>query len=618
MHVPNTRPVQIVSAPRSERFFTVPTLAEVSDQMLWKAHLIQPDKSRHRVESETIMRYAAYIRVSSQDQVDGYSLDAQRRAITEWVQGKGGTIVKWYADEGESALTTNRSSFQKMRLDARNGKFDALVVHKFGRFARNRTDALAIKSLMRYDYKIKVYSATEPSEDSDGPIGALIEGIMESVADWYSRNLATEVSKGKRERATQGLLNNQAPFGYDKDDQAILVRNPHEATGLILAFEQHATGQYSDADVATLLNEAGYRTKKGRLFSKDTVRDMLQNQTYLGKVKYQQTRRNGDRSRDYSAPIEWFDGQHEALISQELFDRSQAIRASRAAHRQAVSNYNAYLLRGLVYCYRCCNSLPQDVPFPAFGKMRCQAQERGHRYYRCRAKDFHHTCDQPAARVEVIDAQVIDTLMHLKPSPEWRNQLTQAMGDALGERNLEERLAEIREAIERMDFRWDQGFIADKYDYLERRLKLQQELEQFTPIPHDDLEKAADMLVNFPKYWQACQGDPEQQHKLIQLIVDRVYVEEDRVVAITLLADYHVVLGHNAKEPTSVETGSSVYTCGSDGHCRSHSHPMIFTCVYIRHYTVISRPHKLPFILVPIASLTTTIRVGFRVIIVTV
>jgi hypothetical protein len=83
-----------------------------------------------------------------------------------------------------------------MRHDARKGKFD--------RFARNRTDALAIKLLLRHDYGVKVFSVSEPSEDSDGPMGALIEGIMESVADWYSQNLATSpdcsMRKGIRRR----------------------------------------------------------------------------------------------------------------------------------------------------------------------------------------------------------------------------------------------------------------------------------------------------------------------------------------------------------------------------------------------------------------------------------
>lgn len=68
--------------------------------------------------------------------------------------------------------------------------------------------------------------------------------------------------------------------------------------------------------------------------------------------------------RRYAAPVEWFDGQHEALISQELFDRCQEVRRNRATHRQATPKYVPYLLRGLVYCYRCCTSQPQEVPFP--------------------------------------------------------------------------------------------------------------------------------------------------------------------------------------------------------------------------------------------------------------
>ncbi len=138
------------------------------------------------------MRYAAYVRISSEEQVGNYSVDAQKRAIQTWVEAQGGTLTKIYVDEAESGRTSNRPAFLQMRQDARNVKFDALVVHKFDRFARNRTDSLAIKSLLRYDYGVKVFSATEPSEDSDGPLGALIEGIVKPLAammcyhDWIS------------------------------------------------------------------------------------------------------------------------------------------------------------------------------------------------------------------------------------------------------------------------------------------------------------------------------------------------------------------------------------------------------------------------------------------------
>lgn len=514
------------------------------------------------------MRYAAYVRVSHEEQVTGYSLDAQRRAIREWVAGKGGTLVKIYADEGESALTAARTSFQKMRLDARHGKFDALIVHKFDRFARNRTDSLAIKSLLRYDYGIKVFSVSEPSEDSDGPIGALIEGIMECVADWYSRNLASEVAKGKRERAQQGIHNNQACFGYNKNQDKQLVVNTDEEQGVLLAYNTYSDGKHSDNDIANLLNEAGYKTKKGRPFSLETVRDMLQNQTYLGRVKYQAFRRNADRTRSYSAPEQWFDGKHPAIISQELFDLCQQVRAGRAVHRQPTPKYNSYLLRDLIYCYRCCANAPTEYSFPSYGKMRahCQTKKYGeYRYYRCRARDFNRHCEQKGVLCDLIEYQVIQTLMQLKPPLEWRKNITTAMSEILGEQNLEDRLTQIKEAIDRMDFRWDQGFITDKMDYLEKRVKLQQELEQLTPIPEDDLTRAADMLENFEKHWKACEGDPEAEYKLIKLIVDKVYVQDEQVVAITMKADYHVVLGHNENGSIEMSIDPGVYTFGSDG-----------------------------------------------------
>jgi hypothetical protein len=133
------------------------------------------------------------------------------------------------------------------------------------------------------------------------------------------------------------------------------------------------------------------------------------------------------------------------------------------------------------------------------------------------------------------------------------------------EKNLEERLVEIHEAIERMDFRWDHGFIVDERDYIDKRLKLQHELEQLTPVPDDDLERAADLLENFAAHWRAREGDTEAQHELVKLIVERVYVNDERIVAMTLRSNYHIVLGHNVNGPTQVEVDPFLYTNGSDG-----------------------------------------------------
>jgi site-specific DNA recombinase len=513
------------------------------------------------------MRYAAYLRVSSEEQIGNFSVDAQKRAIESWVVAKGGVLSQVYVDEGHSGRTADRPAFRRMRRDARRRKFDAIIVHKFDRFARNRTESLAIKSLLRHDYGIKVFSASEPSEDSDGPMGALIEGIMESVADWYSQNLSAETAKGKKERSLQGKHNNRAPFGMRKDENKNLVLDENELPGLLLAFEEYATDQYSDNEIARLLNREGYRSKTGRQFSKETVRDILQNQTYLGKTKYQkyQTRSNGKRS--YEAPIEWFEGQHEAVISEELFESCQQVRAKRRSHRMATPKYRPYLLRTLVYCHNCCSNPPEGKTFRLYGLMRPQSvsKESNYRYYRCRSKELGYDCEQKSVHVETIDDQVINILMQLKPPEEWRKGITKGMSEILGEKNLEERLGEIQAIIKRMDLRWDNGFITDENEFLEQRLKLQMELEQLTPIPEDDLEQAADLLQNFKSHWERLEGDDDSRHELVKLIVERVYVRDKQVVAMTLRSNYHLILGHNKNGPTYQQVDPFFYRSGSDG-----------------------------------------------------
>lgn len=504
-------------------------------------------------EKKKKMRYAAYVRISSEEQVGNFSLDAQKREITAWVTAKGGILVKVYEDEAKSARTADRPAFQQMRKDARHNKFDALVVHKFDRFARNRTDALAVKSLLRYDYGLKVFSVTEPSEDSDGPMGALIEGIMESVADWYSQNLSAETSKGKKERALQGLHNSGAPFGMKKNKEKVLIPDEDELPGLQLAFALYATGKYSDTDIAAELNKRSYKSKRGRPFSKDTIRDMLQNPTYLGKVKYQKYKRNADGSRSYSNEVEWFEGQHEAIIDEELFNRCEEVRDKRRSHRRPTVKYNPYLLREIVFCYHCCSNPPDEKTFTSYGKMRPQAYSKGERKYktyRCRARELGYDCEQKVVKVDILDHQLIHILKNLTLSNDWRQNITASIGEILGENDLQERLADIREVIERMDMRWDHGFITDEQKYLRQRLELQQELEKLTPVSNDELERAADLVDNFESYWEQCGDDTEAQSELVKKIVERVYVDGDDIVAITLRSNCHLVLGHNVNEPT--------------------------------------------------------------------
>jgi site-specific DNA recombinase len=500
------------------------------------------------------MRYAGYVRISSDDQVGNFSIDAQKHAIQNWVKAHGGKLVKMYADEAHTGRDENRPAFQEMRRDARKGKFDALIVHKFDRLARNRANALAFKSLLRHDYDIKVLSVTEPSEDSDGPLGALIEGIMEAVAEWYSLNLATEVAKGKLERARTGLQNNGPPFGYDKNEAFVLIINAHEAEGVRLAFGWYRTGKYSDTKIARMLNEHGYGSKTGRPFSKDTVRDLLQNRTYLGFIRYQEYRRNTDGSRSTKTRVQWFKGQHEAILDEEVFEACQHVRARKAPRKGvSVRQRHPYPLSGLIYCGKCNR------------KLRAQSDRRVRRY-RCRARELGSDCEQTSVRADEVEAQVVAALKTLAVPEDWRERMTAAVAEILGDQQLEARLKEIRETIERMDFRWDHGFITDADEYLEKRLALQEELEQVTPIPDEDLAVAEDLIQNFGDYWDAASHNPVEQERLLNLMLVRVWVEDDDVVRLCLRPNLHITAGLDVKRPTEMAVDLDCYQNGSDGH----------------------------------------------------
>jgi DNA invertase Pin-like site-specific DNA recombinase len=319
------------------------------------------------------VRYAAYVRVSRDEQVLGYSLDAQERLVHHWVQSQSGDlageVVVVYRDEGHSARTDDRPAFQQMIADARTGRFDAIVVHKFDRLARDRQDSVTYKALLRKKLGLKVLSASEPSEDSDGSLGVLIEGILEVVAHWYSLNLAAETRKGKREKAEEGRWHGAAPTGYcngkcrdcrdpngpgycahaghpDRGDGEVLLPHPIESEAIRLAFEWYSSGDCSDRDIADKLNQFRFETSEGREvrfrtkfygrqgsrsgpgpFEKDTVQDILTRSFYAGLVEYYGVDpRTGKRR---TRPLIVRQGQHEPLVSLQLFQRCQDVRRNR-------------------------------------------------------------------------------------------------------------------------------------------------------------------------------------------------------------------------------------------------------------------------------------------------
>ena len=122
------------------------------------------------------MNCATYARVSSSEQVKGYSLDAQVQTTSNFAQSRGWTVVAEYVEPGLTATNDQRPQFQRMIQDALSGQFEIIVVHSFDRFSRNMEDAVVYKGLLRRD-GIQVVSVTEPV-DPNSPLSFVYEGII--------------------------------------------------------------------------------------------------------------------------------------------------------------------------------------------------------------------------------------------------------------------------------------------------------------------------------------------------------------------------------------------------------------------------------------------------------
>jgi len=226
------------------------------------------------------VRAALYERVSSEEQVEGYSLDAQDRAGRLYCEAHGWQVAQVYRDEGRSARTDDlakRPAFQQLLVDAEAGLIDVVVVHKLDRFARNLR--VTLETLERLERVRVGFVSISEQMDFTTPIGKVVLSTLAAFAQFYSDNLSAETKKGKAERKAQGLFNGVLPFGLKTNPDGIPVPDPETYSGLLLAFRLAAEGK-SDREVATALNADGFRTRGNRgrnPFTRDTVCVPLQN-----------------------------------------------------------------------------------------------------------------------------------------------------------------------------------------------------------------------------------------------------------------------------------------------------------------------------------------------------
>lgn len=304
------------------------------------------------MEREQI-RVACYARYSSTMQREE-SISAQMRAMKAYCDDNGWIIVKKYVDEAYSATTDKRPQFQQMIFDSCNKEFDVVLVHKLDRFARNRYDSSLYKQKLRKN-GVRLCSVLERIDNS--PESILLEGLLESINEFYSANLARESMKGMKENALQCLHNGGSPgLGYDVDDTQHIVINEAEAKIVVMIYSMYLIG-YSCKAIAKVLNEEGYTTKAGKAFKAASIYGILLNEKYTGvyifnraEAKGYDHKRNSHRSKPPEEIIRVEGGIH-AIISKEVWEAVQEKRKTKS--RKLKNAEKIYLLSSKVFCGVC-------------------------------------------------------------------------------------------------------------------------------------------------------------------------------------------------------------------------------------------------------------------------
>ena len=297
---------------------------------------------------------AAYIRVSTDDQVE-LSPASQLAEIRKWAASHGYIVPDEYVyrDEGITGRkVVGRDAFRQMigMAKTKPKPFDAILLWKFSRFARNRDDAVMYKSILRKQLGIDVISISEPM--AEGKMGIITEALIEAMDEYYSINLAEEVKRGMEEKHRRGELQSTPAYGYCVKENVLTPTEP-EATHVKELFRRFIAGE-GTYPLAGWLNNIGARTHRGNRFENRTVEYILRNPVYIGKLRWNP---NGRTRRDYDNPdVILVDGKHEPLIDAETFEAAQ----KRIAEVKAIWKYKGKpaavqkdWLSGLVRCSTC-------------------------------------------------------------------------------------------------------------------------------------------------------------------------------------------------------------------------------------------------------------------------
>jgi DNA invertase Pin-like site-specific DNA recombinase len=420
------------------------------------------------------MNVVVWARVSSREQREGYSIDAQLRATRKKAEQQGWQLVREF-DVAESARRgAERIAFNEMlkwvRANAKREKIKAILSHKLDRICRNMRDAVRLQELEDH---CGVQLAFVENQFGPGAAGAFSFNVMAAVAQYYSDNLRSEVLKGMDEKVRQGWPTGLAPYGYvnvQNDREEPVQPHPEKSRTVTRIFELYARGDMTLGLLAETLHREGhtYRPSQPR-FTRTSLSYILNNRFYIGELA-----RNGQIHQ----------GRYQRLITRELFEACQEIIN---AKNRRTGKPLIPLSGGLLRCAHC--------GFAITGERIRRRLRNGsvneHIYYRCANNNPEPNHPRVRWRAEDVENAIADELATLRIEPDevrdlFRKTLATAFEDISSQqRRQSAALAKRHSELTGMQDRLLNAYLADTIDegqYSAKAEELRSELAGVTEV----------------------------------------------------------------------------------------------------------------------------------------
>ena len=425
----------------------------------------------------------AYARFSSDNQREE-SIDAQLRAIEEYCNREGIKLLRVFRDEAFSARTAKRPAFQELFGLIREKPADYLIVHKLDRFARNRADAAFYRSKLK-EAGMRLVSVLERLDDS--PESIIMEGILESMNEYYSANLSRETRKGLKENIMQGKRNGaKAPLGYDAVNQHLIPNG--KAPIITNLFRMYADGK----SYREMMEYSG--------FPHANIRNILLNEVYLGHLVFG----------------EWkAENAHEPLVDMETWNACR--------RRMSAANGNAsnrakhdYMLARMLVCGVC-------------GKSMIGFSSNNHTYYSCRSKGCKFY-----KKAELEKRVVADIEKHLTPTDEIKARFYAIVSARVNNREKVEQAEKaniiLRQRIQRLT---NAVQYADEETAIELLNQVKELKKQFVPVPtpREISREVCDAYLE--GFRDLSKLDYEEQKTTIRRLVSYIVVKPDELTLFT-------------------------------------------------------------------------------------